>query len=176
MKIVHGTEPGASAAFSEDERHRYMLERKISDSEPCRIFACCGLNPSTADAFKLDPTVRREIAFGRLFGCTQYLKANAYARRDTKPKNMWKARKDGHDIVGPDNDFSIAMMLAAVRDRGGIALACWGRHAEPDRVAVLVHLAADVGVTWQCLGMNKDGSPKHPLYLAAATKLQPWPG
>lgn len=174
MKVVHGTEPGASAAFSENELHRYMLERQISDAEPCRVLFCCGLNPSTADAFKVDPTVRREISFGRLWGCTQYLKGNAYGWRDKKPANMWRARKAGHDIVGALNDACIASMLVAVRDRGGIALACWGAHAEHDRVMALVELAADVGVRWQCLGTNKDGSPKHPLYLAADTPLRPW--
>lgn len=164
------------AAFSEDDIHRYMLERQISDAVPCKILFCCGLNPSTADAFKPDPTVTREIGFGRLWGCTQYLKGNAYGWRDPKPKKMWQAKKAGHDIVGALNDACIASMLVAVRDRGGIALACWGRHAKPDRVSALIALAADVGVPWQCLGTNKDGSPKHPLYLPSTAQLQPWPG
>jgi hypothetical protein len=29
-------------------------------------------------------------------------------------------------------------------------------------------------VRWQCLGKNKNGSPKHPLYLKCSTPLEAW--
>lgn len=33
-----------------------------------------------------------------------------------------------------------------------------------------------LGVELLCLGMTKDGSPRHPLYVPADQVLSPWPG
>lgn len=199
LRFARGSEPGSSAMFSQDEKYRYQLERLVVEDadtrrqrEICgrarpvqRRLVACGLNPSTADAFKLDPTCRREMGFARAWRCTIYTKVNAYAWRDTKPVNMWAAEQRGEEVVagprlpgvssGHVNDLIVRMSLTQLKRDGGIALACWGVHARPDRVQALTRIAAEVGVEWQCLGVNKDGSPRHPLYVAAATELQPWP-
>lgn len=176
MKTVLGVEPGAVATFSDDELHRYSLERIIDSPTDgsVRVLFCCGLNPSTADAFKLDPTVRREIGFGRSWGCTHYLKGNAYSWRDTKPDDMWDAERNGELLVTVDTDILILDMLLRAKNNNGIALACWGKPAQRDRVRLLVAMAKLVGIEWQCLGTNKDGSPCHPLYLHKDTQLRPW--
>lgn len=193
LKQVTGTEPGATALFSECERYRYQLERLIDPSPMAPVFAqqgvrrlvACGLNPSTADAFKLDPTCRREIGFARLWGCGLYVKVNAYSWRATKPADMFYAAENGSNIVGErlsnsavkmenTNDAVVRAALTMLKRDGGIALACWGAHAEPDRVLKLVKIAHEVGVDWMCLGVNKNGSPKHPLYLPADAQLRPW--
>lgn len=161
---------GASALFSDTRSHRYRLERVVYPESGLRTLVVCGLNPSTADAFQLDPTCRREIAFARAWNCWAYIKVNAYAWRATQPAAMWAARKLGEDIVGPENDEQIRIALA----HADIAVAAWGVHAEPERVAQLVDLAGWAGARWQCLGVNKAGSPKHPLYVRADTPLQLW--
>jgi hypothetical protein len=56
----------AGAAFSEDRRHRYELWR-IWDRK-VRKMVVIGLNPSTADETKNDPTIRRCIDFARRWG------------------------------------------------------------------------------------------------------------
>lgn len=182
IKHVRGTEPGASALFSADELHRYGLERSVCGKGFARLVAI-GMNPSTADAFKPDPTVTRELGFARVWGCEQYSKGNLYGWRETKPAVMWGEHRAGRDIVGPHNDDAIRTMLTMLKRDGGIALACWGRmHAKGDRalqemrVLAMCRLAGQIGIQWQCLGKNQDGSPKHPLYLPANTKLEPWPG
>lgn len=178
---------GSTALFSADGRHRYMLERQVAHQlEPKgRRLVACGLNPSTADAFKNDPTVRREIGFAAMWGCSIFVKVNAYAWRDTRPADMWNASdreyiKTGSSweanrlIVGEANDTAIRTALTMLKRDGGIALAAWGAHAKPDRVRELVKIAHEVGVQWMCFGTNKGGSPRHPLYVPNATPLEPW--
>lgn len=192
IKHVRGTEPGASALFSSDERHRYGLERDLRGDDRDPLFAAVispmprrlvaiGMNPSTADAFDPDPTVTRELGFARAWGCSLYSKGNLYGWRDPKPASMWAEHRAGRDIVGPHNDAAIRTMLTMLARDGGVALACWGRmHAKGDkalqerRVFEVSQIAAEVGVQWQCLGKNADGSPKHPLYLPKSTQLEPW--
>lgn len=189
LKHVRGTEPGASALFSSDELHRYGLERDLRDvvnqlfsaKIPRRLVAI-GMNPSTADAFDPDPTVTRELGFARSWGCSLYSKGNLYGYRHPKPAYMWDKHRLGRDIVGPHNDDVIRTMLTMLARDGGVALACWGRmHSSGDkalqerRVLAVCRIARDVGVQWQCLGKNADGSPKHPLYLPKETQLEPWP-
>lgn len=203
IKHVRGTEPGASAVFSSDERHRYGLERDLREAQtgrdklirahfgplfdgmspllPRRLVAI-GMNPSTADAFDPDPTVTRELGFASAWGCSLYSKGNLYGHRDPKPVRMWAEHRAGADIVGPHNDDVIRTMLTMLARDGGVALACWGRmHSSGDkalqerRVLAVCRIARDVGVQWQCLGKNADGSPKHPLYLPKTAQLEPWP-
>jgi hypothetical protein len=187
LKESQGYDPGARALFSECERYRYQLERFIGPPfvPSPRRFVACGLNPSVADAFKLDPTCRREIDFARSAGCGLYVKVNAYAWRATVPREMFSARERGHHIdgerlsnravdLGNTNDAVVRSALTMLRRDGGVAVACWGEKAEPDRVQRLVAIAREVGVEWQCFGVNKDGSPKHPLYLPRDTQLTPW--
>lgn len=189
IKHVRGTEPGASALFSSGERHRYGLERDLRDAvnqlfsaKILRRLVAIGMNPSTADAFDPDPTVTRELGFARSWGCSLYSKGNLYGWREPKPKYMWGAHRSGVDIVGPHNDDAIRTMLTMLARDGGVALACWGRmHSSGDkvlqemRVLAVCRIAHEVGVRWQCLGKNADGSPKHPLYLPRTAQLEPWP-
>jgi len=172
--------PTATATFSDDELHRYELTRLVTpdDGAPARLpgaFALfCGLNPSTANAFKLDPTCIRETGFTRRWGFGEYRKVNAYGWRATLPADLWSAGRAGQDIVGNDNDEMVRRNLERLKRDGGVAIACWGTHAKTHRVVRLVELAEAAGVQWQCFGTNNDGSPKHPLYLPGSTQPQPW--
>lgn len=186
MILDRGDEPGASALFSDDRRYRYQLERRVPGVDGAARLVCCGLNPSTADAFKLDPTCRREMALAKRLGCAVYVKVNAYGWRDTRPADMRAAQSRGEDVIGEPmlgehdtnaNDIAIRTALTMLRRDGGIALACWGVHAHlvNGRPFVMRKIAAQVGVPWQCIGRNKGGSPKHPLYVRGDATLEPWP-
>lgn len=186
MILERGDEPGASALFSDDRRYRYQLERRVPGVEGAARLVCCGLNPSTADAFRLDPTCRREIALARRLGCAIYVKVNAYAWRDTQPAGMRSASRAGENIIGEPmrgefdsnaNDIAIRTALTMMLSDGGVALACWGVHVACilTRSFRLRAVAAEVGVQWQCIGRNKGGSPKHPLYVRGDAPLVPWP-
>ena len=89
---------------------------------------------------------------------------NLFAYRATDPKVM----KAQADPVGPEND-RILLDYAA---RGYTMIAAWGQHGKHgDRQKVVRAL---LGNHLQCLGLNADGAPKHPLYLKGTTQLQPF--
>ncbi len=151
-----------TAAISEDEIYRWSLTRNLGGDRPLVI---CGLNPSTADARKNDPTIRKEIGFARRWEYTWLIKVNMFGFRSPKPAVMFRARRDGVDIVGCDNNAAIQLAAALAVALDGRFLVAWGANAKryPERVAELVALLA--GTPLWCLGMNDDGSPEHPLYI-----------
>ena len=83
------------------------------------------LNPSTADAVKLDPTLRRCVGFAKREGYGGMVILNLYAFRTKDPKVMMAAA----DPVGPDNDRVLADVAGT-----GTVVAGWGTNADPARV------------------------------------------
>lgn len=129
------------------------------------------LNPSTADAQLDDPTIRRCRGFAASWGYAGIEVVNLYALRSPAPAALWK-HADPH---GPENDHHL---YAAARQHGAV-LCAWGRHARPDRVATAVALFRAAGVADRditCLGLTKDGAPRHPLYVHGGTLARPWSG
>jgi hypothetical protein len=146
--------------------YRYWLSRVWDASLPASVWIM--LNPSTADASQDDPTIRRVIGFSRAWGCGSATVYNLFALRSTSPV----AIRSHADPVGPDNDRH----LAGIPPRARI-VAAWGQHgAHRDRCSIVCSRLAAAGVRLSCLGTTQSGQPKHPLYIAAATKLVPFPG
>jgi len=165
--ITRSPSPAAGAVFSDCEAYRYRLWRDWSGLSMRASFVlwCC-LNPSTADENVLDPTLRRCEGFTRRLGYFRFEVVNMFALRSTDPKALHHLA----DPVGPDNDQVIAERMAAA----AIIVVGWGAFPlAAARARRVVELAA--GKTLHCLGANRDGSPKHPLYLVASTPLIPWP-
>ena len=121
------------------------------------------LNPSTADAKDDDATIRRCIAFSKAWGRKQMEVRNLYAYRTAYPVQLWIA----DDPVGPDNDRHL------INHNGDVIVCAWGANARMSRVAQVYRLLHG-GAPLVCLGLNKDGSPKHPLYIKNGTPLQPF--
>lgn len=155
-----------SAVISECGAYRYQLGRKLGDSS-LRTVKWIMLNPSTADAMTDDRTIGRCIEFSRRWNCGQLYVCNLYAFRATKPADMWKYRKNGGDIIGPENDRYLVSTPADV-----IVFACGG-NAEPDRLRQVFELL-DGSAPVYCLIENADGTPKHPLYMKGDTPLKTW--
>lgn len=148
--------------FSANRVYRYTLWREWDICNPTYV-QFIGLNPSTADEKIEDPTVRRCIDFSKRWGYGALCMTNLFAFRSTDPRIMM-----GHPHpVGPEND----RWLVAMSREAGIVVAAWGTHGEFLGRAGEVRSIID---NLQCLGTNKDGSPKHPLYLAANTILEDW--
>ena len=142
------------AAFSRDGRYRYRLWRRWDRSRPAIAF--CMLNPSTADARRDDPTIRRCIGFARDWGYGGIEVVNIFALRATDPRALRSAR----DPVGPRND---AFMLRAA-GRSPVVIA-WGAHgALRGRGATALRLFG-ARTRLLALGRTRSGAPPHPLYL-----------
>lgn len=159
-----------SAVFSPCGKYRYRLTRErqpgfIPDSPPALFIM---LNPSTADAERDDPTVRRCKAFAESWGCAGIIVVNLYAYRATKPSELWLA----DDPVGPQNDF----WLAREAEEAGRVVCAWGANARPERVKQFRRMITDTyGIELYCLGTTKSGAPRHPLYVKNDQPLVPWP-
>ena len=137
--------------------YRYTLTRVWDSALPMITFVL--LNPSTADAAQLDPTLRRCVGFAKREGNGGMVIVNLYAYRTKDPKIMMAAT----DPVGPDND----RVLSGVT---GTVVAGWGTNADPARVAHALALLPQL----HALGVTKDGHPRHPLYLSADAPLIEW--
>lgn len=151
----------SSAVLSADGQYRYELTRRWDNSTSTLTFVM--LNPSTADASIDDPTIRRCIGFAQSAGFGGLRVLNLYAFRATQPKDMFRAI----DPVGPENDSYISGLFA-----GSTVIAAWGANARPDRVRQVRRLLANQRIL--CLGVTKDGHPKHPLYVPAAQPFVPF--
>lgn len=158
----------AAATFSPDRVYRYNLERTWRPEGDRMLFIM--LNPSTADAFVLDPTVRRCKGFAEREHCGSLEVVNLFALRSTDPKALY-----GHpDPVGPDNRDAIEAAI----DRSDFVVAGWGTHAErlaetvANQPAQIAESLDGTGKPLFCLGRTKGGHPRHPLYVKADQPLE----
>jgi hypothetical protein len=153
------------AVFSPDRKHRYALWRTWDKNKATVMFV--GLNPSTADEIKNDPTVSRCIKYAERWGFGSMIMSNIFAYRATDPDDM----KAAADPVGPEND----QWLLKLTDEASLIVAAWGNHAEHmDRGRAVMKLLANKKL--HCLDMNQTGHPKHPLYCKGSLTPMPVPG
>jgi len=142
--------------------YRYTLWRAWDGRLPRALFVL--LNPSTADANQDDPTLRRCIGFAKREFCGSVEIVNLFAYRTPQPALL----KTIANPIGAENDLTI---IAAAR-RANIIILGWGAHGTylgRDH-AVLQLLTA---YPLSCLGVTKEGHPKHPLYHPYRP-LVPW--
>ena len=151
-----------TALISPCGSYRYTLSRRWADGPTC-VFVM--LNPSTADAEKDDPTIRRCISFAKREGCGALVVVNLYSLRATDPTVLAR-----HPYPhGPEAPRHVA---AALLTADGPVICGWGA----DGMAIsearsMLDLILAAGKTPMCLGITKDGRPRHPLYLRADTPL-----
>ncbi|WP_146396928.1 DUF1643 domain-containing protein [Pseudobythopirellula maris] len=148
------------ASFSHCGVYRYSLRRYWGNGE---VLLVVGLNPSTADATKDDPTVRRCVGFAKSWGFGTLIIANLFAYRATDPTVLAQVS----DPVGPSNDRTLKRLAA----QADFVLAAWGTRGKlSDREQrVLTYLQEPY-----CLGTTSDGHPRHPLYVRADQQPQPY--
>lgn len=157
----------ATATFSPNRAYRYALTRRWA-AGPLTAFLM--LNPSTADAFTNDATIRRCIGFARRWGSAGLLVVNVFALRATNPDVLL----EHPDPVGPDNDRVIAAALPAAAATSVVA--AWGTHRRlPARIPQIRALLDQLGLPLLCLGVTKAGYPRHPLYLPNTSPVIPYP-
>jgi hypothetical protein len=161
----------SDAWFSENRMYRYRLSREWNGDCPRVVFVM--LNPSTADANKLDPTCTRCLARSLNLGGGALDVVNIFAFRSTDPNALIDARSRGVDIVGEQNDFHLTTIAKAANVSHVICgWGQWGKYL--DRGKAVVELLTRSGVKLYCLGLTADGHPKHPLYIKTKQPLQPF--
>jgi hypothetical protein len=149
--------------------YRYRLWREWDRSRPTLTFLM--LNPSTADHITDDATITRCMARAIIGKYGRLEVANLFPLRATDPAELLTHP----DPLGPRNTADGAVLDAI--DRAHIVICAWGAHsAGGPRAAELMHIFRITGMRNKLyhLGLNKDGSPKHPLYIAASTRPKPF--
>lgn len=147
--------------FSSCRKYRYTLWREWLGGDGYAMFI--GLNPSTADETRDDPTIRRCIGFAQSWGYRSLLMTNLFAFRATYPADMMAAA----DPIGPENDSWLRTSAADA----GVVVAAWG--------TLGTHRGRDAAVramlrNLRVLRLTKDGHPQHPLYLPKTLTPQEW--
>jgi hypothetical protein len=161
----------SEAAFSPCRRWRWWLERRW-DGLPIGspgVAALIGMNPSTADVDVDDPTVQGVMWRARqLWGVGGCVMLNAFAYRATDKRRLLEVE----DPVGSENDAAIASFAR----RATPLVVAWGQPPKPlaGRGAALAMLLRRARAAPLCFGVNKDGSPKHPLYQKRTAALVDW--
>ena len=160
------------ALFSDDMTMRYRLARGLS---PQATFIFAGdcvvdygnlarvvflmLNPSTATAFKLDPTVNECRKRAIALGADVLEVVNLFALRSPYPEDLRKAARGsrGDDHV---NDAAIISACCGAR----MVIAAWGNGGDlDDRSARVTYLLSLSNIRLHHLGRTSSGAPKHPL-------------
>lgn len=155
--------------FSACGLFRYDLVRLWDDTRP--TFLIIMLNPSTADADKTDPTTTKCLHYANIQNCGRYVAVNLFGFRSPKPSVMKKAT----DPVGPDNDHWIESHLLIVKKYGGVVIVAWGNDGKHmNRDAAMMDMLDRMEIKPLCFGVNQNGTPKHPTYLAKNLELVPY--
>ena len=159
------------AIFSDDERYRYWLYRELDHGTGGTV-AFLMLNPSTADAFKNDPTVRRCVGYAVDWGYSSLVVVNLFAYRATQPK--WLRHVD--DPVGILNNRYIrdacqsSKMVIAAWGGSLIARERWFDYKRTEWAQ------RGGSVALHCLALTQDEAPRNPLYLRKDLKPVPFHG
>ncbi len=150
----------AGATFTPDRRYRYDLYRIWREGG--RRINFVGLNPSTANETSDDPTIRRCVNFAIKWGYGEMHMLNLFAFVSTDPGMLYLCNNESP--VGEENDRYLKALAPEI-------VACWGNHGGINgRAEAVRRLLTDP----YCFGVNKNGQPKHPLYLPATAKLERW--
>lgn len=153
------------ALLSPDRCHRYTLTRVWDERLP--VAAWIGLNPSTADESKLDPTLRRVLRFSSDWGFGSFVMLNLFSFRATDPRVM-KAR--GERANTSYNDEHIVNEASAA----DLVVCAWGAHgSHRNRSTEVLRMLDRAGVQPHYLELTGAGQPKHPLYLSSELRPKP---
>ncbi|WP_228519762.1 DUF1643 domain-containing protein [Methylophilus sp. QUAN] len=151
------------ASYDDEMVYRYTLSRSWTKG-PALTFLM--LNPSTATEAENDPTIERcqRRAIAMRFG--QLHIVNLFPLRSTDPAGLLKTDPIG-DLTEANKSIIEAVKLS------DMTICAWGNHqAAKSRSWDVIKLlrAESLEKKLYCLARNKDGSPKHPLYVSAATQ------
>lgn len=137
---------------------RYQLWRIWEQEKPLLLYIL--LNPSRANAEADDKTVTKLIRFSKSWGYGGFYLGNIHSFITPYPSVL------KNKIIKKDSINE--MHLKSMRDRCEKVVFGWGNAAEFPQWLNYMYFKAF------CFGINKNGSPKHPLYLSYQTELIPF--
>ncbi|MGC3945293.1 MAG: DUF1643 domain-containing protein [Chryseolinea sp.] len=166
LKLKEAEVSQSNAIFSDCGKYRYWLYRGWSETGPKAM--CFGLNPSTANAYDDDPTIASLIRIMKNNGFAGFYMMNLFALISPNPEDL----RTTPDPV-KENDFYISKVHNGLQRsmQYPTIVFCWGQFPMAEyRSKVIIKQFPKA----MCFGRNQNGTPKHPLYLKATTKLIPY--
>ena len=149
--------------------YRYVLGKRCENP-----LICIGINPSTADPHKLDPTLQSVERIATRGGFDGFMMMNVYPQRATIPDELDKVC---NPILHGENLAAFRHVLSLCHGTPTV-WAAWGTLIEKrpylfgclrDMIAV----GEEYGARWVTAGKrSKAGHPHHPLYLRADSPLE----
>lgn len=160
-----------SAIISPCGLYRYRLERDLGGMIAGPTVAWIMVNPSTADAEKDDPTIRKVLGFSRKLGAGRVVVGNLFAFRATDIKAL-RTAVDPVGIEGGDH-------MRRIMDEADKVIVAWGPCAKlpkwlRNRWHEVAGYAEARGITLFCIGTAGDGHPLHPLMQGYDRPILPW--
>jgi hypothetical protein len=149
------------AEFGIERKYRFSLWRIWN--QPAGLVMFIGLNPSTADESQNDRTIQRVEGIVRHWGYGGFYMMNLFPLVSPYPERLKEFLETPfHDIEDRENDFWIEKISA----RCCMTVFAWGNFKEAkERAKILEGMFPDA----HALYINKNGSPKHPLYCPKIT-------
>jgi hypothetical protein len=158
----------SGAEFSECRKYRFALWRKWANYLPLVMFI--GLNPSTANETEPDPTIKSVTRLSKNLGYGGFYMMNCFPFVSTDPDALHGYDKE---VFSQHQFFLNNQKLKEVSALCKDIVFAWGNFdvvKELSRDEELSQMFPDA----KALILNKNGSPRHPLYVSANTKLIPF--
>lgn len=156
------------------ERSDDNLARFVLGTAGANPLVCVGLNPSTAEPSRLDPTLKRVAKVAAANGHDSFLMLNLYALRATDPRQLPRIADPALTAANADR------IAKAIGGRPLTVWAAWGaliatRPYLPDLLLDIAALPALAPCRWHSRGpLTMAGHPRHPLYVRDAEPLVPF--
>lgn len=164
-RLLKGNNKG-KVLYLGDDTERFILGE--SGANP---IICFGINPSTANDIKYDPTILKIRKIASENNCDSWVILNLYLQRATNPNDMHK--KADNDLKIKNHEFIRSVFNIYPN---ALTLASWGNAIEKrkylkDCLKEILAIAPDR--KWVCRGkLTVKGNPRHQLYVPDYTKLQ----
>lgn len=153
-----------------DEHVRYSLTNKGDNT-----LIVFGINPSTADKNKPDPTMRRVMGFAERYGFDSFVMLNVYPLRATNPAAL---PQECDAAIHTANIREIVSVVSS-HPEASILLAYSGninsrKYLRPCLRDIIDALKPYNPKYFQIgTALNRDGSPKHPLMAPYSSAMTP---
>jgi hypothetical protein len=148
----------SGAVFSSSHEFRYALWRIWQQNGAMLLYI--GLNPSTANNIKDDPTIRRMVGFAKAWGYGGLYVGNLFSFVSSDPKLL-------HGQLGGGATDTALKKMRQLSSTVLVGWGNWGHQAGTRPTEVL----AIVGDPVYCLKVTKMGEPSHPLYFCQNSKF-----
>lgn len=149
----------SGAEFSPCGKYRYKLWRIWDESKPKAM--CIGLNPSTANATKPDPTITNLIKMLKILGYGGFYMMNCYPLISSKPDALNDfIETPFHDVEDLENARHLMETARLCKD----VIFAWGTFPIVEKSG-RDKMFSGFYPNALCFGHNQNGSPAHPLAM-----------